>query len=234
MNSSFAPMNGLSHRAVIEKTSSFRDTCLALHATPKKKAAGSGLSLRIPLRGKQTRTSVFAPVSMASLWGLYVRGLLAFWALRNLKLDLLAFLERLESAHLDRGEVRKQIFTAVIRGNEAVPLCIIEPLYRTCWHRTHPQIRKPGKARNYACTSMQQKDIRPANRLENKHRQAYTRIAESRQSLAKGPFIGKKTVNFQPFLHLDAHLDSRKKADNCVWHIQPVHLYSASVVGDRK
>ena len=50
--------------------------------------------------------------------------------------DLLAFLERLETAHLDRREVREQVFAAVIRGDEAIPLGIVEPLHRSCGHST--------------------------------------------------------------------------------------------------
>src|SRR5712692_286481 len=68
--------------------------------------------------------------------GLDIRSLLAFGALCDFELDLLSFLERLKAAHLNRGEVRKQILTAVVRGYKAITLGIIEPLYRTCWHRT--------------------------------------------------------------------------------------------------
>ena len=47
--------------------------------------------------------------------GLDVRGLLAFGSLGDLERNLLAFLERLETAHLDRREMREQIFAAVVR-----------------------------------------------------------------------------------------------------------------------
>src|SRR2546425_9584716 len=67
--------------------------------------------------------------------GLDVRSLLALRALRDFELDFLSFLERFESAHLNRGEVRKQILAAVVRSYEPITLCIIEPLHRTCWHR---------------------------------------------------------------------------------------------------
>src|SRR4029077_18995057 len=67
--------------------------------------------------------------------GLDVRSLLSFRALRDFKLDLLSLFERLEAAHLDRGEVREQILTTVIRSYKAITLGIIEPLHRTCWHR---------------------------------------------------------------------------------------------------
>src|SRR5207253_3990931 len=73
--------------------------------------------------------------------GLDVRSLLALRALRDFELDFLSFLERLESAHLNRGEVRKQILTAVVRGYESITLGIIEPLHRTCWHRAFLNFR---------------------------------------------------------------------------------------------
>jgi len=43
-------------------------------------------------------------------------------ALRDFELDFLSFLERFEPAHLNRGEVREQIFAAVIRGYKAITL----------------------------------------------------------------------------------------------------------------
>jgi hypothetical protein len=73
--------------------------------------------------------------------GLDVRSLLAFRALRDFELDFLSFLERLESAHLNRGEVREQILASVIRGYKAITLGIIEPLNRTCWHRAFLNFR---------------------------------------------------------------------------------------------
>src|SRR6267154_1616522 len=73
--------------------------------------------------------------------GLDVRSLLALRALRDFELDFLSFLERFESAHLNRGEVRKQILAAVIRGYEPITLGIIEPLHRTCWHRAFLNFR---------------------------------------------------------------------------------------------
>src|SRR5664279_1614244 len=63
-----------------------------------------------------------------------VAGLLALRALRDFEGDLLAFLQRLESRHVDRGEMREEIFAASIGGNEAETLRIIEPLHGTCCH----------------------------------------------------------------------------------------------------
>src|SRR5687768_15347999 len=66
-----------------------------------------------------------------SLDGLNVRGLLALRALRHFEADLLAFLERLESAHLDCGKMREQVFAAVIRRDEAVAFRVIKPFHGT-------------------------------------------------------------------------------------------------------
>jgi hypothetical protein len=60
----------------------------------------------------------------------------------------LAFLEGFESTHLYRREVREQIFTAVVRRNKAIPLCIVEPFHRPCCHIAVPYSLKklPEKA----------------------------------------------------------------------------------------
>ena len=50
------------------------------------------------------------------------------------KRDLLAFLQRLESRHVDRREVREQIFAAAVRRNESETLGVVEPLHSTCCH----------------------------------------------------------------------------------------------------
>src|SRR4029434_300327 len=57
-----------------------------------------------------------------------VARLLALRALGHFKADLLAFLQGLESRHVDRREVREQIFAAAIRCNETEPLGVVEPL----------------------------------------------------------------------------------------------------------
>lgn len=63
-----------------------------------------------------------------------IRSLLAFWALHHVELHLLAFLEGFEPIHLDGTEVRKQIFSAVIRRNEPKAFCVVEPLDCTRRH----------------------------------------------------------------------------------------------------
>lgn len=67
--------------------------------------------------------------------------LLAFGALHHVELHLLAFLERFEPIHLDRAEVRKQIFSAVIWSDEPKAFCVVEPLDCTRRHTlAHPWI----------------------------------------------------------------------------------------------
>jgi len=51
-----------------------------------------------------------------------IRRLQAFGAALHFELDFLAFLQRLEAVHLDRGVMREQIFAAFSRGDEAKPL----------------------------------------------------------------------------------------------------------------
>src|SRR5262249_54248264 len=45
-----------------------------------------------------------------------------------------AFLERLEAAALDGGEVHEEILAAVGRGDETEALGVVEPLHGTCTH----------------------------------------------------------------------------------------------------
>jgi hypothetical protein len=65
-----------------------------------------------------------------------VGGLLAFGALRYFKADLLAFLERLETIHVDCGKVSKQINATIIRSDKAETLCIVKPFNCTDCHDT--------------------------------------------------------------------------------------------------
>ena len=63
-----------------------------------------------------------------------VGGLPALRTLNNFEGHFLAFFERLEAAHVDRGEMREQIFAAIIGSNETETLCIVEPLNSTVCH----------------------------------------------------------------------------------------------------
>src|SRR5439155_19924586 len=62
----------------------------------------------------------------------HVLGLRSFLSLAHLELHLLPFFELAEPAALDRGEVHKAIFSAVIRRDETIPLLCIEPLHYPC------------------------------------------------------------------------------------------------------
>ena len=75
-----------------------------------------------PCWARQKERAPKRSFSKIFLCSLYVRGLLAFRALSHFELDLLAFLQRLESTHLNCGEMRKQILTAIVRSNETIPL----------------------------------------------------------------------------------------------------------------
>ena len=68
------------------------------------------------------------------LWSLDVGGLFAFGTLSYIKCNFLAFFERLESAHIDCGKVRKQIFAPVIGSDKTKTLCIVKPFYSACCH----------------------------------------------------------------------------------------------------
>lgn len=75
--------------------------------------------------------------------------LLSLWALNDLEADLLAFLEGLETGHVDRGEVRKQIIAAVVWSDKTKTLCIVEPFNNSGCHFTIPfkeNIENPGQA----------------------------------------------------------------------------------------
>src|SRR3977135_2341031 len=48
--------------------------------------------------------------------------------------NLLAFLQRLESRHVDRREMREQIFAAAVGSNETKPFGVVKPLYSSCCH----------------------------------------------------------------------------------------------------
>src|SRR3546814_110607 len=63
----------------------------------------------------------------AGLLGLHFVGLQALLALHDLERDLLAFLQRLEAAALDRAEMDEQVLAA-FRGDEAEALGVVEPL----------------------------------------------------------------------------------------------------------
>src|SRR6266436_743921 len=137
----------------------------------RKRQPGPGNSRGRKPRGTCDRGRLCRPREPLAC-GLDVRSLLALGALRDFELDFLSFLERFESAHLNRGEVRKQILAAVIRGYEPITLSIIEPLNRTCWHRTFLNFRT-GEPSQLCLYFNAAEGCEPADRLEDKHREAF-------------------------------------------------------------
>src|SRR5207237_10686132 len=93
------------------------------------------------LQGRTKKSRAMPGFSIAiilseALHRLDVAGLLALGPRRDFERNLLTFLERLEALHVDRREVRKQVFTATIRGDEPKALRVVEPLYCSschCW-----------------------------------------------------------------------------------------------------
>ena len=87
-----------------------------------------------PNQHKKTPAKAGVSKSCIRLFRTNVRCLLALRASGHFKGDALIFLERLEAARLDCGEVREQIFATFVGGNEAKTLRIIEPLYDASCH----------------------------------------------------------------------------------------------------
>ena len=79
-----------------------------------------------------------AAVELVLSCRLDVRRLLALRSLHDLEADLLTFLERFETVHLDGREVRKQILAAFIGRDESEAFRVIEPFDRTSCHANFP------------------------------------------------------------------------------------------------
>jgi hypothetical protein len=67
------------------------------------------------------------------LYSLHVLGFGPFFVLDNLKLNSLAFRQRLESITLNSGKVNENVRPALLL-NEAEPLLLIEPFYSATRH----------------------------------------------------------------------------------------------------
>ena len=72
-----------------------------------------------------------APVRSGSL---NVACLLALRAGRDIEIDALTFGQGLETVGLNRRKMSEEIFTTIIRRNEAKTLGIVKPLHATCCH----------------------------------------------------------------------------------------------------
>ena len=99
------------------------------------------------LVGDRPRGIAFLPDGTRASWryvasdGADLRCGRALLSLDRLELDLLAFFERLEAAHLDRGVMREQIFAALGGGDEAEALGVVEPLDGSGGHVRHLLVR---------------------------------------------------------------------------------------------
>jgi hypothetical protein len=104
-------------------------------------------------KARRIHTSAGSSLKLFALDRLDVRRLQALRTALHLELDLLAFFERFEAAHLDRGVMREQIFAAFRWGDEAEAFRVVEPLDGASCHvrllpmlnaATIPGATKPG------------------------------------------------------------------------------------------
>src|SRR5512143_174828 len=77
------------------------------------------------------------PQSPRQLGSANVLCLQALRPARDFELHFLAFLQGLETFHLDRRMMAEDIFAAIILGDETKPLRIVEPLYCTACHENY-------------------------------------------------------------------------------------------------
>jgi len=97
----------------------------------------AGLSIKSRAMQKSPLARAFLFIQLRNrLRCLDIGSLLALGTLNDVEGDLLAFLEGFETAHVDCGEVREQVFATIIRSDEAKTFCIVEPLYSTVCHVT--------------------------------------------------------------------------------------------------
>src|SRR5229473_7936232 len=71
--------------------------------------------------------------TLVELDRLYVFGLPPFRAFYHVELHLLTFLQAAESGCLNRREMNEHIL-AVLTADEPIALCIVKPLYCSCFH----------------------------------------------------------------------------------------------------
>src|SRR5947209_16082309 len=81
----------------------------------------------------------FVPRGLAD--GDNVASLGALLALGRLELDARTLGEGLEALGVDRAEMDENILAALVRGDEAVPLRVVEPLHGSCCHMENTSLR---------------------------------------------------------------------------------------------
>jgi hypothetical protein len=122
------------------------------HAGIDRKLRSADRRLLIGPKAKKPAEAGFQFAKRRDLQRLDIRRLQPLGALLHFELDLLAFLEGLEAAHLDRGVMREKVLTALSRGDEAEAFRVVEPLDGTSCHvhllpldaATIPGATKPG------------------------------------------------------------------------------------------
>src|SRR5690349_17731749 len=92
------------------------------------------LARGLPGRAKKSPVARALGASFFLLDRLDVHRLVALRARGHVEGHLLALLQGLEAASLDRREVGEQILAAAVRSDDAEALGIVEPLDRTCTH----------------------------------------------------------------------------------------------------
>src|SRR4030095_15351771 len=147
-----------------EQTEPSRRPCRSgLRAAPERLPAAEGHreAQRRGLEGRKKAGQTARPFGAKPVSGLRrldVARLLALRCRRDFELDLLAFLQSLEPRHVDRREVREQVFAAAVRGDEAETLGVVKPLHCSSCHccfssrtkrfsgpKSRPMFRSQGK-----------------------------------------------------------------------------------------
>src|SRR5690348_1884591 len=111
------------------RTGTTRSTSTPPDGTRSPRGSSTRSSIACSEKRKARSPGPFSRVPLASD-GADLRCRRAFRALRRLELDLLAFLQRLEPAHLDLAVMGEEVLAAVVRRDEAEALRIVEPLDR--------------------------------------------------------------------------------------------------------
>ena len=80
------------------------------------------------------RPAFYGLATTGALHRLDVGSLFPLGSRGDFERNLLAFLQRLESRHVDRREMCEEIFAAAIGRNETKAFGVVKPLYSSCCH----------------------------------------------------------------------------------------------------
>src|SRR5260370_41041502 len=98
--------------------------------------------MRVP-REKERCDPVLNPAAPLRLERADVLSFVALLATANFELDALTLLEGLEACPLNGGEVHKDVI-ALLAGDEAVTLLLVEKLHGACGQRFNPSVHRDG------------------------------------------------------------------------------------------